>query len=107
MTTEQVCRVLRAYRKKLGTSSEKLRPETIRELETELELTVQALGGRTRRPSEAVVGDLLDQYSEKLGQMIDERVAASVARQTKFNGGADVTGEKERQPSVVDVVGEG
>ena len=110
MTTEQVCRALRAYRKKLSTSSEKLRAENARELENELELTVQAVSGRTMRhqaASETMVGDLLEQYSEKLGQMIDERVAVSVAKQTKIDGPAGVSSEKEEQPPLVDLVGEG
>lgn len=110
MKTEQVCRALRAYRNKLSTSSEKLRAENARELENELELTIQAVGGRTRRhqaASEAMVGHLLEEYSERLGQMIDERVAVSVAKQTKFDGRADVSREKEVQQQAVNLVGEG
>lgn len=110
VTTDQVCRTLKAYRKKLSTSGEKLRAENARELENELELTVEAVGGRTRRhqaASEAMMGDLLKQYSEELGQMIDKRVAISVTQQTKFDGRANVSREKEEHPPAVDLVGEG
>lgn len=48
MSTEQVCRTLRAYRKKLNGSSDHL--HTTSELEKELDLTVQALGERTKKP---------------------------------------------------------
>ncbi|KAL1850927.1 hypothetical protein Plec18170_006764 [Paecilomyces lecythidis] len=47
MSTEQVCRTLRAYRKKLHGSSDHLR--AARELQRELDLTLRALGERTRR----------------------------------------------------------
>ncbi|KAL1966114.1 hypothetical protein VTN77DRAFT_4862 [Rasamsonia byssochlamydoides] len=47
MSTEQVCRTLRAYRKKLNGSSEY--PRSARELRRELDLTIHALGERARR----------------------------------------------------------
>ncbi|WEW57167.1 hypothetical protein PRK78_002629 [Emydomyces testavorans] len=47
MSTEQVCRTLRAYRKKLHGSTDHLR--SANELERELELTVQALSARNKR----------------------------------------------------------
>ena len=74
---EQLCRSLRAYRKKLAVSSDSLRIETMKELERELGLTAKALGQKTRRhqsASEANVGDLLDQYSDKLARMVEEKV---------------------------------
>lgn len=46
MSTEQVCRTLRAYRKKLHGSSE--HPESGRELERELSLTLQTLGTHSK-----------------------------------------------------------
>lgn len=46
MSTEQVCRTLRAYRKKLHGSSEHLRSQ--RELERELSLTLRSLGSYNR-----------------------------------------------------------
>ena len=47
MSTEQVCRALRAYRKKLSISSDHLQAAT--ELEEELKLTTQALGRHSKR----------------------------------------------------------
>lgn len=47
MSTEQVCRTLRAYRKKLHGSTDQL--NSVSELERELELTVRALNERNRR----------------------------------------------------------
>ncbi|KAI9880697.1 MAG: hypothetical protein M1830_001330 [Pleopsidium flavum] len=110
MTTEQVCRTLRAYRKKLSTSTDTIPTENARDLETELALTAKAVSERTRRhqaSSETTVGDLLDQYSDKLAQMIDERVAMSVAKQTRSDGPAEVNGGKQERPPDVDLVGEG
>ncbi|KAG5302614.1 WD domain-containing protein [Histoplasma capsulatum G186AR] len=47
MSTEQVCRTLRAYRKKLSGSTDPLNAAP--ELERELDLTVRALGERSKR----------------------------------------------------------
>jgi hypothetical protein len=49
MSTEQVCRTLRAYRKKLHGTSEN--PRCGKELERELQLTVNALDERAKRHS--------------------------------------------------------
>lgn len=53
MSTEQVCRTLRAYRKKLHNSSDHLHAG--RELQRELELTLRALSDRSKR--EEGIGD--------------------------------------------------
>ncbi|OXV06495.1 hypothetical protein Egran_05738 [Elaphomyces granulatus] len=47
MSTEQVCRTLRAYRKKLNSSTEY--PRVAKELERELDHTIRALGERAKR----------------------------------------------------------
>ncbi|KKA16819.1 WD repeat protein [Rasamsonia emersonii CBS 393.64] len=47
MSTEQVCRTLRAYRKKLNGSTEY--PRCAKELQRELDLTIHALGERAKR----------------------------------------------------------
>ncbi len=110
MTTEQVCRTLRAYRKKLSTSTDNIRTENARDLENELALTAKVVSERTRRhqaASETMVGELLDQYSEKLAQMIDERVAISVAKQVRSDGPVDVNEGKKERPPDVELVGEG
>lgn len=76
MSTEQTCRTLRAYRKKL-TSAEPLSPEVLTELDQELRLTAAALGDRAIRSkamNETVLSGLLDQYSERLVTLLDEKM---------------------------------
>lgn len=81
MASEQTCRQLRAYRKKLSTS-EPITPEMTAELEVELRLTAVALAERADRSRQAqaqavtepVLSGLLDQYSEKLVAMLDEKL---------------------------------
>lgn len=76
MATEQTCRTLRAYRKKL-TSSETIDQEILCELDQELRVTAAALGERairSRALNETVLSDLLDQYSERLIAMLDEKL---------------------------------
>ncbi|PGH23467.1 hypothetical protein AJ80_02421 [Polytolypa hystricis UAMH7299] len=60
MSTEQVCRTLRAYRKKLSSSTDHL--HTASELEKELDLTVRALGERSKKLQ--VNGNLSDNTSK-------------------------------------------
>ncbi len=82
--TEQTCRALRAYRKKLAsaaTSEAPLRVESVRELERELEDTIKVLGERKRRirgegAGEAGLEGLLDVYSERLVELIERKVEA-------------------------------
>lgn len=77
MATEQTCRTLRAYRKKLS-STEPISREVITELDQELRLTASALGDRAVRSkalNEAMFAGLLDQYSEILAAMLDEKLA--------------------------------
>jgi WD40 repeat protein len=76
MATEQTCRTLRAYRKKLE-SAEPLSPEVLAELDRELRLTAAALGDRAIRSkamNETVLSGLLDQYSERLVTLLDEKM---------------------------------
>ena len=89
MATEQACRTLRAYRKKL-LSSEPVKEESLKELDQELRLTAMALGEKSLKSkaiSETVLSGLLDQYSERLVCMFDEKL-----RLTKMdsNGSAEV-----------------
>ncbi|OAL62370.1 WD repeat protein [Trichophyton rubrum] len=49
MSTEQVCRTLRAYRKKLNVSSDKFNLQGASELERELDLTVRSLGDKMKK----------------------------------------------------------
>lgn len=76
MATEQACRTLRAYRKKLS-SAEPITAEVLTELDQELRLTAAALGDRAIRSkamNETVLSGLLDQYSERLVTLLDEKL---------------------------------
>lgn len=93
MATEQTCRQLRAYRKKL-TSSDTINSDVLSELDAELRLTAAALGERairsrsTREPSpkplsESMLSGLLDQYSERLVTMLDEKLRLRLSEEEK------------------------
>lgn len=74
--TEQACRTLRAYRRKL-TTAEPITAESLTELDQELRLTAAALGDRAIRSkamNETVLSGLLDQYSERLITLLDEKL---------------------------------
>ncbi|KAF7562442.1 hypothetical protein G7046_g1722 [Stylonectria norvegica] len=76
MATEQTCRTLRAYRKKLS-SAEPITQDVLSELDQELRLTAAALGDRAIRSkamNETVLSGLLDQYSERLVTLLDEKL---------------------------------
>ncbi|KAM6537321.1 hypothetical protein FALCPG4_003247 [Fusarium falciforme] len=76
MATEQTCRQLRTYRKKLA-SSEPISQDNLTELDQELRLTAAALGDRAIRSkamNETVLSGLLDQYSERLVTLLDEKL---------------------------------
>jgi len=83
-STEQVCRTLKAYRKKLANSSDNLSTETVRELERELGLTARTVGEKaikSKSLDETAMVKLLDQYSERLVAMLDEKITASLSKQ--------------------------
>jgi len=86
-STESLCRTLRAYRKRLATSNDTLSSELAREVERELATTARAIGERVKSKEfdETVMVKLLDQYSERLVTMLDERIAASVAQRVREN----------------------
>jgi len=79
-STDMVCRNLRTYRKKLASSSDHLEPETLRELERELALTARAVGEKATKSrgvlEESMMVKLLNQYSERLMEMLDSKFAA-------------------------------
>jgi hypothetical protein len=91
-STDIVCRNLRSYRKKLASSSEHLEPETLRELERELALTARAVGEKAMKSrgvlEESTMVKLLNQYSERLMEMLDTKFAA---RGPKEDGREDST----------------
>ncbi|KAI0401144.1 WD domain-containing protein [Xylaria palmicola] len=75
MSTEQTCRTLRAYRKKLA-STDPISQDILAELDQELRLTSVALGDRMTRSkatSDTALNDILDQYSERLVSILDEK----------------------------------
>lgn len=88
MATEQACRTLRSYRKKL-LSSESVKDDALKELDQELRLTAIAVGEKLKSKaiSETVLAGLLDQYSDKLVSLFDEKL-----RLTKLdsNGSAEL-----------------
>ncbi|KAI0426621.1 WD40-repeat-containing domain protein [Xylaria sp. FL1042] len=82
MSTEQTCRTLRAYRKKL-TSTDPISQEILAELDQELRLTAVALGDRATRSkamSDTMLSGLLDQYSERLVSLLDEKLRLGTYR---------------------------
>ncbi|KAK5149310.1 hypothetical protein LTR04_007212 [Oleoguttula sp. CCFEE 6159] len=88
-STEQVCRTLRAYRKKLSTSSDSLTPEATRELERELGLAAKTIGekmAKSKGIDEAVMARLLEQFSGKLAGMLDEKIEGIVKREVRRSG---------------------
>ncbi|SPQ27275.1 545119d8-e391-4d74-8e0b-e75eb370e885 [Thermothielavioides terrestris] len=89
MATEQTCRQLRAYRKKLAAAGDAggaaINGEVLAQLEAELRLTVAALGERAmaRGVSETVLSGLLDQYSERLVSMLDEKLRLRLSEEER------------------------
>ncbi|KAI0112066.1 WD domain-containing protein [Nemania sp. FL0031] len=84
MSTEQTCRTLRAYRKKLA-SSDPISQEILAELDQELRLTAVALGDRATRSkamSDTMLSGLLDQYSERLVSLLDEKLRLGKYRES-------------------------
>jgi hypothetical protein len=75
-----LCRTLRAYRKRLANSSDSMSSELAREVERELAATARAVGERVKSKEfdETIMVKLLDQYSERLVNMLDERIAQRV-----------------------------
>jgi hypothetical protein len=93
MATEQACRTLRAYRKKI-LSSESVRDEVLRELDQELRLTAIALGEKLKSKaiSETVLAGLLDQYSDRLVSLFDEKLRLT----KKDSNGSAESGERPK-----------
>ncbi|KAK4506775.1 hypothetical protein PRZ48_000508 [Zasmidium cellare] len=81
-STESVCRTLRAYRKKLSNTAttDSITPEALRELEKELKLTARVVGEKSQGKTldEATIAKLLDQASDKIVGLLDEKIKARV-----------------------------
>jgi hypothetical protein len=87
-STESLCRTLRAYRKRLTNTNDSLSSDIVREVERELALTARAVGEKVKSNdslNESVMVKLLDQYSERLVSILDEKIAASVAYRIREN----------------------
>ncbi len=86
-STESLCRTLRAYRKRLANTNDTMSSELAKEVERELAATARAIGERVKSKEfeETVMVKLLDQYSERLVTMLDEKIAASVAQRVRDN----------------------
>jgi hypothetical protein len=85
-STESLCRTLRAYRKRLANSNETLTSELVREAERELTLTERAIGDKAKNKNgvdESVMVKLLDQYSERLVLILDEKIASTLAMRAR------------------------
>jgi hypothetical protein len=88
MATEQTCRQLRAYRKKL-LSADTINTDVLTQLDTELRLTAAALGERQIRNRSngnqhgKSVSDLLDKYSQRLVSMLDEKLRLRLTEDEK------------------------
>lgn len=77
--TESVCRTLRAFRKKLATA-ETIKEDDLKALDQELRLTSKALSEKlqkTKAITETLLAGLLDQYSDRLVNMIDEKLRSN------------------------------
>jgi len=83
--TESLCRTLRAYRKRLANSSDTMSSEHARDVERELAATARAVGDRVKSKEfdETVMVKLLDQYSERLVNLLDDKITASVAQRVR------------------------
>lgn len=89
-STESVCRTLRAYRKKLASSSsDTLSPHVLRELGTELKLTARVVGEKSQGKSldEAMMAKLLDQASDRIVDLLDERIRERVGSDERRGSG--------------------
>ncbi|KAF2748938.1 WD repeat protein-like protein [Sporormia fimetaria CBS 119925] len=92
-STESLCRTLRAYRKRLANCTDSLSPELARDVERELAHTARAVGERAKCGiDESVMVKLLDQYSERLVTLLDEKISASVAAKVRQSSEGGVSG---------------
>lgn len=90
-STESVCRTLRAYRKKLANSStDTLPPHILRELGTELKLTARVVGEKSQGKSldETMMAKLLDQASDRIVDLLDERIKERVGSEVRRSSGS-------------------
>lgn len=88
-SAEQLCKILRTYRKKLSSSTESLKSNIIQDLEHELSLLSSMLKDNVTRTQEArpaIPSELLDEY---LARMIDERLAVKAKAESHIERNED------------------
>ena len=78
-SSQQLCRALGAYRRKLASSEDSLPVENVRDVERELSQTAKALAEKAAR-SEAVMEKLLDRYGERLVEIMERKIDEKVGR---------------------------
>jgi WD40 repeat protein len=86
IVTEQTSRTLRAFRKKLTASTQPVNPDALTELDQELRLTSLALGDKAKQSkaiNDVILTGVLDQYSARLIEMLEERLNLSERTPTK------------------------
>ena len=91
-STDSLCRTLRAYRKRLANTSDNIGSESVRDVERELAMTARAVGEKAKSKSvdETTMVRLLDQYSERLVNLLDEKIARSVEARMRENSQSDI-----------------
>ena len=91
--SESLCRSLKAYRKRLANSTDTLDHDVVKEVQRELATTARAIGERAKikEIDETIVARLLDQYSERLVSILDERIAASVVSRMRQDSEASLS----------------
>ncbi|QIW96821.1 hypothetical protein AMS68_002339 [Peltaster fructicola] len=87
-SNDTLCRSLRSYRKKLVTGGDTLTPNSLKELDQELRLTIRAVNERMQGKAldEASVSKLLEQASERIVEMLDGRIKERVENEVKRKG---------------------
>jgi hypothetical protein len=73
----------------------------VRELERELAITARAVGERAvkaKTVDETVMVKLLDQYSERLVQLLDEKISISVKQQVRQNSEGSISSPVAKSP---------
>jgi WD40 repeat protein len=108
-STDIICRALRSYRRKLASSNDTLAPECLRDIERELGLTARAVGEKALKNKEAVEENvmvkILNQYSERLMEMLDERFKGVVVNGNVNKSESPSCSGTEEESSSVAIVG--
>ena len=108
MSSDQLCHHLRLWRKRLSTSSETVKRDSVVELEQEMHLTLSAISLKTRwsqDTGEKATSDLSDRYSDQLAKMTEEKVALTTANGMKDFGSVDSTTNVDEDVPSLDPLG--